>query len=312
MTHDLQETPMHAHRRHIGLTLIELLVVIAIISVLAAMLLPGLRHAMIAARMVTCQHNLKQLYVGFRVFTDNHNNWSPPKGRLFLGGEKPSLGGPCWYWQDFLMLEYDVRWAATVDAHNYVGLFQLKVDARGIDWDPSTPGFGWDFGPTGLFRYHNGSILDCPESLPATNGTGMERADYLPAYTTFSWLGRGLPNYKPWAPGSTAWVGKDGTVLTPRLHAAVQRPEAKVLFTDGGVDKDWHITSDGEDRYPGTLEWVANFDNRVGAPDYATTHRHRGGCEMVFLDGHTGHLDDVDGPGQTRIDLKMFAWNNWP
>jgi prepilin-type N-terminal cleavage/methylation domain-containing protein/prepilin-type processing-associated H-X9-DG protein len=64
-----------------GFTLIELLVVIAIISILAALLLPGLSRARQSARRVQCASNLHQIGVALKLYADDFQKF-------------PCFGGP--------------------------------------------------------------------------------------------------------------------------------------------------------------------------------------------------------------------------
>jgi len=60
-----------------GFTLIELLVVIAIIAILAAVLFPVMTSAKEKAKQAECSSNIKQLIMGFKMYSDDNDGFMP-------------------------------------------------------------------------------------------------------------------------------------------------------------------------------------------------------------------------------------------
>jgi prepilin-type N-terminal cleavage/methylation domain-containing protein/prepilin-type processing-associated H-X9-DG protein len=121
-----------------GFTLIELLVVIAIIAILAAMLLPALAKAKQRAQSIKCVSNMKQLDLGWTMYSGDNNerlvsNW--------VLASNPNVSPP-------------ESWVG--------GNMQVSTDATNVTWIQNCR----------LYPYNpNPGIYQCPSAVPVAPAT---------------------------------------------------------------------------------------------------------------------------------------------
>ena len=86
-------------RRRRGFTLIELLVVIAVIMILAALISPAVRNAMVQALKANCSNNLHQLHSMFVLYSNNYDRYLPPTGLVPLGSQRREYYELRWWYR---------------------------------------------------------------------------------------------------------------------------------------------------------------------------------------------------------------------
>src|ERR1041385_8223091 len=78
----------------LGFTLIELLAVIAIIAILASLLLPVLVRAKSKAQGTYCLNNLKQMQLGWSMYSQDFSDYLAPNSDF--GNEGKDYDNPAW------------------------------------------------------------------------------------------------------------------------------------------------------------------------------------------------------------------------
>ena len=168
-----------------GFTLIELLVVIAVIALLMGILMPALRKAREAARMISCASNQRQVIIALATYAQNNNSKLPPSSANSAADIKMNNESGGWHRPNDLnwMQQYwsvrrrltDAEMASVKNNYHYVGRYlgNILKDGKvfncplsGIRDNDVWPPYGTPAGTYGEF-YRSGryAFLPCTYAL---------------------------------------------------------------------------------------------------------------------------------------------------
>ena len=254
-----------------GFTLIELLVVIAIIAILAAILFPVFQSVRENARAITCVSNLKQLGLGMTEYTQDADE-AFPRGQYY------DVNGP----EDWQNAVYPyIKNGSSTSGPGNVPIYNGKggvwscpdfpmadaVDDYGANEDICHPSYMTT--PVTL------ALIDQPSSkaLIAEKGQGLQGGQPLLATDEYVWTD----------------YANNGTATNFVLRPAD--------FSDPNYAKDLQYDFDEQ---PAASPLEA-YPSPASMPRY----RHRGRCNVLFVDGHVKPVQ------KTQMSGAVGWYNYW-
>jgi len=133
-------------------TLIELLVVIAIIAILAAMILPALNKARVAARGIFCLNQVKQLGMIISEYEQSSEGWAPANQMMAVNGTALAHYWPRTLYRNGYLTKIGAKIFVCPERTTYYLANVLTGNPDDVDKD----GNNWGCGQYGINRYFVG------------------------------------------------------------------------------------------------------------------------------------------------------------
>jgi len=257
-------TPKNAKE---GFTLIELLVVIAVIAIIAALLFPVFQKVRENARRTSCASNLKQLMLGFTLYTQDADENFPQwqwKHSSIGGDTDPNDATTLWinaiypYVKSVGVYKCPDDSAQTASS-TLGGWFTMAADgaitAKGMAPALAPAGTGQSYGA-------NEPLLD---SNPSLAGVSRPDATYLLADCAEVLSGATGACYFDWQAAAASGNPNDARLRYPIMRVA----------------------------YPEGLSSIPGFQSDCDGPipqSWDRYARHNGGNNIGFVDGHVKWL----------------------